>query len=50
MRFFGYATKVSNLPVNVRVNIRNLADKHYLNGTLQFGEPRTIIASVGLRF
>jgi len=47
---FGYATKVSNLPVNVRVNIRNLADKHYLNGTFQYGEPRTIIASVGLRF
>ncbi|MSU54148.1 MAG: TonB-dependent receptor, partial [Opitutaceae bacterium] len=47
---FGYATKVSDHPVNVRVNIRNLADKHYLNGTFQYGEPRTFAASVGLRF
>jgi outer membrane receptor protein involved in Fe transport len=46
----GYATKFRNLPVDARVNIRNLADKHYLNGTFQYGEPRTVIASVGVRF
>ena len=46
----GYATKIGNIPVDARVNIRNLADKHYLNGTFQWGEPRTVIASVGLRF
>ncbi len=46
----GYTTKVANTPVEFRVNARNLADKHYLNGTFQYGEPRTFIASVGLRF
>jgi iron complex outermembrane receptor protein len=45
----GYATKIGGVPVDLRVNIRNLADKHYLNGTFQYGEPRTIIGSVGLR-
>lgn len=47
---FGYETKLGDLPVNARVNIRNLLDKHYLNGTFQYGEPRTIIASIGVRF
>jgi outer membrane receptor protein involved in Fe transport len=46
----GYSKKIGNVTVNGRVNIRNLADKHYLNGTFQYGEPRTVIASVGLRF
>lgn len=46
----GYATKFGRLPVNFRLNARNLADKHYLNGTFQYGEPRTVIASVGLQF
>ena len=46
----GYATKIQNLPFDVRVNVRNLADKHYLNGTFQYGEPRTVIFSAGLRF
>ena len=46
----GYTTKVQNIPVNLRLNIRNLANKHYLNGTFQYGEPRTFIASVGLKF
>lgn len=47
---FGYATKLRGTAIDVRVNIRNLAGKHYLNGTFQYGEPRTVIASVGLRF
>jgi outer membrane receptor protein involved in Fe transport len=46
----GYATKIRNLPVNFRVNARNLANRHYLNGTFQYGEPRTIIGSVGIQF
>lgn len=46
----GYATKVGRVGVDVRLNVRNLADKHYLNGTFQYGEPRTFIASMGLRF
>ncbi len=46
----GYATKFGDLPVDLRVNFRNLTDEHYLNGTFQYGEPRTVIASIGLRF
>ena len=46
----GYATKIADLPIDVRVNIRNIADKSYLNGTFQYGEPRTFIAAVGVRF
>lgn len=46
----GYATKLGNVPVDLRVNIRNVTDRHYLNGTFQYGEPRTVIASMGLRF
>ena len=46
----GYATKVGSTGIDVRLNVRNLSDEHYLNGTFQYGEPRTFIASVGLRF
>jgi iron complex outermembrane receptor protein len=46
----GYSTKLRDAMLNVRVNIRNLADEHYLNGTFQYGEPRTIIGTVGLQF
>ncbi len=45
----GYATRVRDLPVDLRLNVRNLTDEHYLNGTFQYGEPRTFIASVGVR-
>ncbi len=46
----GYAAKFRGQAVDFRLNIRNLADKHYLNGTFQYGEPRTFITSVGVRF
>jgi outer membrane receptor protein involved in Fe transport len=46
----GYTTKVGRFGVDMRVNVRNLLDEHYLNGTFQYGEPRTAIATVGLRF
>ncbi len=46
----GYAGTIRNLPLDVRVNVRNAADKHYLNGTFQYGEPRMVIGTVGLRF
>ena len=46
----GYATKVAGIPANFRLNVRNLTDEHYLNGTFQYGEPRTFLASVGLQF
>lgn len=46
----GYVAKVGGRPLDFRLNVRNLADKHYLNGTFQYGEPRSFIASVGVRF
>lgn len=46
----GHVTKLGRWPVDLRLNVRNLADKHYLNGTFQYGEPRTFIASVGVKF
>ena len=46
----GYTVKWQNLPVDLRINVRNLADKHYLNGTFQYGEPRTILGSMRVRF
>jgi iron complex outermembrane receptor protein len=46
----GYATKLGNRPANFRLNVRNLLDKHYLNGTFQYGEPRTAIATLTLQF
>jgi outer membrane receptor protein involved in Fe transport len=46
----GYATKLGKVPVDVKLNVRNIGDKHYLNGTFQYGEPRTFIVSLGLRF
>jgi len=45
----GYATKVRDLPVDLRLNVRNLTDELYLNGTFQYGEPRTFIVSVGVK-
>ncbi len=46
----GYATRIGNIPANFRLNVRNLTDEHYLNGTFQYGEPRAFLASVGLQF
>lgn len=46
----GYTTKVGNIGVDARINVRNLTDEYYLNGTFQYGEPRTFIGTIGLRF
>lgn len=46
----GYVKKVGDVTLDVRLNVKNLGDKHYLNGTFQYGEPRTFIGSVGVRF
>jgi outer membrane receptor protein involved in Fe transport len=46
----GYTLKLGNQPVDLRVNVRNLGNTRYLNGTFQYGEPRTILGSIGLRF
>jgi outer membrane receptor protein involved in Fe transport len=46
----GYTTKIGQVAVDARINVRNLTDEHYLNGTFQYGEPRMFIGTVGLRF
>ena len=46
----GYRTKFGHLPVDLRVNVRNITDRHYLNGTFQYGEPRTFIAAMGITY
>lgn len=35
--------------IDLRLNARNLANKHYLNGTFQYGEPRALIVTAGMR-
>lgn len=46
----GYTTKVGRVAVDARLNVRNITDERYLNGSFQYGEPRTFIAAVGLKF
>ena len=46
----GYTKKLGRFTTDFRLNARNLTDERYLNGTFQFGEPRTFIGTVGLRF
>ena len=46
----GCVTRLHRLPVDLRVNARNLANTRYLNGTFQYGEPRTLLGTVTLRF
>lgn len=46
----GYTTKLGDWPVDLRVNVRNLTDEHYLNGTFQYGEPRTYRFGVSVTF
>lgn len=42
----GYKHKFNGVPVDYRLNVENLTDKKYLNGTFQYGEPRTVTATV----
>ena len=46
----GYTKPVGDTVIDARLNVRNLTDRNYLNGTFQYGEPRVFIASIGLRF
>jgi outer membrane receptor for monomeric catechols len=45
----GRTFKVRQRSIDVRLNARNLANKHYLNGTFQYGEPRWLILTVVMR-
>lgn len=38
----GYRTKINGVPVDFRVNADNVTNKKYLNGSFQYGEPRTL--------
>jgi outer membrane receptor protein involved in Fe transport len=46
----GYATKFGGWPVDLHASVRNLGDKHYLNNTFQYGEPRTFRAGSRVKF
>lgn len=46
----GYSRKIGRATWDFRINIRNATDETYLNGTFQYGEPRTITGTVGVRF
>ncbi len=46
----GYRTRVRDIDLDVRVHVRNITDREYLNGTFQYGEPRNFRLAVGLRF
>lgn len=42
----GYKRKFNGVPVDYRLNVENLTDKKYLNGTFQYGEPLTVTGTV----
>jgi outer membrane receptor protein involved in Fe transport len=46
----GRAIKIRQRSVDLRLNARNVFNKHYLNGTFQSGEPRMVIFTTGVRF
>lgn len=46
----GYATKLGGVPVDFHLNVRNAADRRYLNSTFQYGEPRTFRVGARLTF
>jgi len=46
----GYVTKIGGLPFDFHASARNIGDKHYLNNTFQYGEPRTYRMGVRVRF
>lgn len=46
----GYNHKINGVPVDYRVNVENLTDESYLNGTFQYGEPRTVTLTVGVKW
>lgn len=46
----GYVTKIGGLPFDFHASARNLGDKHYLNNTFQYGEPRTYRVGVRVKF
>ncbi len=46
----GYATTFRDVPVDFRVNLKNLTDEKYLNGSFQYGEPLTVVGTVTVRW
>ena len=47
---FGYATKLNGVPLDFQLNVANLADKKYLNGSFLYGEPRSFLVSVSTKW
>lgn len=47
---FGYNTRIRGVPLDFQLNVRNLTDKRYLNGSFLYGEPRSFLATVSTRW
>lgn len=46
----GYETKWNSLPLDFQLNVANLTNKRYLNGSFLYGEPRTFLLSLGTKW
>jgi outer membrane receptor protein involved in Fe transport len=46
----GYRHKYNGLPIDYRLNLENLTDRKYLNGTFQYGEPLSVVGSVRIEW
>lgn len=46
----GYAAKWNGVPLDFQLNVSNLTDKKYMNGSFLYGEPRTFLVSVSTKW
>ena len=46
----GYAAKLNGVPLDFQLNVSNVTDKKYLNGSFLYGEPRAFLLSVSTRW
>lgn len=46
----GYAAKWNGVPLDFQLNVSNLTDKKYLNGSFLYGEPRAFLLSVSTKW
>jgi outer membrane receptor protein involved in Fe transport len=46
----GYATRFNGVPLDIQLNVQNLADERYLNGSFLYGEPRSFLLSLSTKW
>jgi outer membrane receptor protein involved in Fe transport len=46
----GYATRVNNVPLDFQLNVQNLTNERYLNGSFLYGEPRSFLLSLSTKW